>query len=318
VGWPLRTPLAPTRANGWVWWAAVAGLGVGGGWLRRHRRSPAVRVWTPGSSRRIHAGPLAVRVLGDAEPTTVLLHGLIGSGDVFGAGFDPLADHGGLVVPDLLGFGASMDLAREDFSLAAHLDALDAMASALGLDGAPLTVVGHSMGAVLALHWAARRERVCRVVAFCAPLYRDEEEARAHIGALGFLERLFALESPLARRTCALMCEHRGLAQWVAVAISPQLPVRLARHGVLHTWSAYLGGMNDIILHAGWQDALARLDTRGVPVVLAEGAVDPVPVVGRSRELQRRFRCVARASHPEAGHDLPVPYPDWSARLISR
>ena len=134
MGWPLRTPLAPTRANGWVWWAAVAGLGVGGGWLRRHRRSPAVRVWTPGSSRRIHAGPLAVRVLGDAEPTTVLLHGLIGSGDVFGAGFDPLADHGGLVVPDLLGFGASMDLAREDFSLAAHLDALDAMASALGLD----------------------------------------------------------------------------------------------------------------------------------------------------------------------------------------
>jgi pimeloyl-ACP methyl ester carboxylesterase len=106
----------------------------------------------------MRAGPLAVRTLGEGDDAVVLLHGLTGSGDGFGGGFGVLASASQLVIPDLLGFGASMDVDRTDFSLEAHLSALDEMLAALDLDDAPLTVVGHSMGAVLALHWP-RRDR---------------------------------------------------------------------------------------------------------------------------------------------------------------
>ncbi|MGI8873037.1 MAG: alpha/beta fold hydrolase [Egibacteraceae bacterium] len=297
----------------------MAGVGAGAtGWLVRHRTSPAVRAWKPGGGERRRAGPLAVRLLGGGEGViTALLHGLTGSGEWWGQEYDRLGGDGCVVVPDLLGFGRSLDLDREDFSLPAHLDALDEMMAALGLDDAPLRVVGHSMGSIVAIAWAARRPDVRRVVAFCAPLYDDETEARIHIARLGPLEKLFAMESPLAERTCALMCEFRTLAQWLAVAISPEWPVALSRQGVLHTWPSYLGGMNGIILGTTWRDAVARLDAAGVPVVLANGAPDPVPVAGRAAALAERFGHVAHLSHPAAGHDLPISYADWCVPLIA-
>jgi pimeloyl-ACP methyl ester carboxylesterase len=287
-------------------------------WALRHITSPAVRGWSPPSGTRLRAGGLAVRRLGDRPdgPVIVLLHGLTASGDWWGGGYDRLAAEADVVVPDLLGFGGSMDLAREAFSREAHLDALDAMMDDLDLHGRPLTVVGHSMGTLVALHWAARRPETARVVTFCAPLYDDRQEAERHIAHLGPLERFFGLHTTLAERTCALMCKYRTTAQWLWTAVSPQWPVRLARHGVLHTWPAYLGGMEGLIIRGGWQQAISQLDDRGVPVHLADGAQDPIPVAGRAARLAATFRCVETVVHPSAGHDLPASYPQWARGWI--
>lgn len=259
---------------------------------------------------------MSVRVLGDGPSVVVLLHGLMGSGDGFGAGFDALGNRGRLVVPDLLGFGRSMDAQRTHFDLDAHLAALDRMVVELGLQDLPLTVAGHSMGAVLALHWAARRRETRRVVLFCGPLFENVAEADAHIRHMGLKERFFALESPLSAAACEAMCRLRSVAQWVAVAISPQWPVRLARQGVLHTWPAYLGGMNGIIRAPGWCEAMAGLNARRVPMILADGVDDLVPVPGRGSALARRFDYLTTRLHPRAGHDLPISYPAWCVDLI--
>lgn len=297
---------------------AVAALSASW-WLVRHTTAPAVRGWSPPSGRRERAGGLAVRRLGVGEdrPVIVLLHGLTASGDWWGGGYDALAADAEVVAPDLLGFGGSMDLARTDFSREAHLDALDAMLDELGLAGRPLTVVGHSMGTLAALHWAVRRPETVRVVAFSAPLYDDREEAERHIARLGPLERAFGLNTGLAERTCALMCRYRGTARWLWTAMSPQWPVRLARHGVLHTWPAYLGGMEGLIIRGEWETAIRELDERGVPILLADGAEDPIPVAGRAEQLGHSHACVDAVRHPSAAHDLPAAYPDWCrARML--
>ena len=298
--------------------ASAFAAAVGAIWGLRHVTSPAVRGWSPPSGTRLRCGPLAVRRVGTGNrgPATVLLHGLTGSGDWFGAAFDDLATHGELIIPDLLGFGGSLDTKRKDFSADAHLDALDEMLNDLELDGCPLTVVGHSMGALLALQWAARRPETIRVVVFCTPLYVDQQEAHHHISGLGLLEKYFAMETPLARWTCAMMCRYRAGFQWISVALSPQWPVHLARQGVLHTWPSYLGGMKGIILAGGWEQALTELDTRGIEVVLAEGSGDPVVVEGGGRHLVARYRSVSWALHARAGHDLPVTHPVWSKTRI--
>ncbi len=313
-GWATRPCALRHAARRGLSKAAAAGAAS---WLLRHRTSPTVRLWAPGGGSRVRAGPLTVRALGVRRAATVLLHGITGTGEAFGAGYDTLADDGRLIVPDVLGFGASLDPHRDDFSLPAHLDALDAMATALDLDGVPLTVAGHSMGAVLALHWAARRPEVRRVLTFSAPLYRTTEEADRHIRAMGLLEGLFALETPLARWTCAWMCEHRELAQWISVAISPQWPIPLARLGVDHTWPAYLGGMNTIIRSPSWQDSMERLVDRGVPVWMVNGARDPVPVPGLVDQLADEMPTIETRTHAHAGHDLPITYAAWCARLLA-
>ncbi len=294
---------------------AVPVLAAAGAWGLRHATSRAVRGWAPGAGERRTAGPLAVRVAGSGDPM-VLCHGVAASGDTFGAGFDPVADGARLIVPDLLGFGRSLAPERDDFSPGAHVAALDAMATALGLDGAPITVAGHSFGALVALRWAARHRDVARVVTFCAPLYDTPAEADEHIVAMGLLERFFALEGPVARWTCATMCATRTASQWVAVAISPQWPVAIARGGVRHTWPAYLGAMNGFIRSNAWRDDVATLAARGVPVLLADGARDPVPVAGRAEALAGDFDTVTVRVHPRASHDLPVAYPAWCRTLL--
>ncbi|MGI8513418.1 MAG: alpha/beta fold hydrolase [Solirubrobacteraceae bacterium] len=247
----------------------------------------------------------------------MLLHGLTASGDTFGARYDRLAMQGQLLIPDLLGFGRSMDERRSDFSLEAHLDALDRMIESSAPGESKITVAGHSLGGLLALHWAARRSDVVRVVCFSAPLYHSSSEADARIRGMGWMERLFALEGPLAKAACAWMCRHRGTAQWVTVALEPRWPVPIARMGVRHTWLSYLGAMNGVIRHGGWESALQDLEAAGVPVLLANGARDPVPVPGRAAGLALRHGNLEAVEHPTADHDLPISHPVWCVRALA-
>lgn len=131
------------------------------------------------AGRRLRADPLATRVLDSSNPVVVLLHGLVASGDYFGAAFDELGRAGALVVPDLWGFAASRRPPGGDpaeYGAAAHLAALDAMLAVLGLTNRPLVIVGHSMGATLGMRWAARHSTTQAVVAFspawAAPMFR--------------------------------------------------------------------------------------------------------------------------------------------------
>ncbi|MGI8576213.1 MAG: alpha/beta fold hydrolase [Egibacteraceae bacterium] len=258
-----------------------------------------------------------MRVAGEGESTVILLHGLLGSGDIFGAVFDELADEHRLVVPDLLGFGGSLDDRRSEFGLDAQLDALDAMAEELALDG-HWVIGGHSMGAVLGLHWAARHAaRVAAVTAWSAPLYESRQEGYAHVEGLGLLERLFAMDTPLSRRACAWSCAHRRLSSLVSVAISPAHPVAIARGGVQHTWAAYRGAMDEVVLTSPWTQALATLDAARIPVALALGSADPVPVKGRARALAMDLPSVSARELGGAAHDLPLAHPAWSLDCLT-
>jgi pimeloyl-ACP methyl ester carboxylesterase len=248
----------------------------------------------------------------------VLLHGLVASGDTFGSGFDDLAERSRLVVPDLLGFGRSVR-AGTDFSLDAHLDALDAMLADLGLDDARLVIGGHSMGGALALHWAARRAaQVERVVTWNATLFRDRQQGLQHVTRLlGPVSRLLALPNPLSSAVCLHLCTRRPeLAGWVYAAVLPGLPVPLARQCAHHTWPSYLAGLDDIVLDPRWEQALGRLGDQSVPVLLAWGARDPIAVPALYDDLAARHRHVRCAESGVGDHYLPIAHPQWSAALI--
>lgn len=296
---------------------AVSGALVAGGWVARHASAPTVRRWRRSTAPTVMAGRLNTRVVGQGASALVLLHGIVGCGDYFGASYDTLGDGPRLVVPDLLGFGDSYrSAAPSGYGLDVHLDALDEMATALQLTG-PLTVAGHSMGAVLALHWAARRHvQVQRVIAMSAPLYLSAAEGHAHVRRLGRLEAAMAFDAPVARATCAWMCRHRTTASWLAVGLKPHLPVRVARRGVLHTWPAYLGTMDNVVLDSEWKTALSTLAAARVPVLFAAGEQDPVPVTGRTAQLAEQYPTVTSVSHPTANHDLPLAEPAWCRLLL--
>lgn len=89
-----------------------------------------------------------------AAPTLVLLHGYTGSKENWFALARALGRRYRLVVPDLPGWGSSSREREGDYGYAAQADRLAAFLQRIG--GAPVVLVGHSMGGGIAAVVAAR------------------------------------------------------------------------------------------------------------------------------------------------------------------
>jgi pimeloyl-ACP methyl ester carboxylesterase len=101
----------------------------------------------------------------------VLLHGGLGSGEMFGPVLPSLADHHQVVAVDLQGHGRTADIDRP-LDLRLMADDVAALIDHLGLDGAD--VVGYSLGGGVAWQVAIRHpEKVRRLVAVSAHIRRD-------------------------------------------------------------------------------------------------------------------------------------------------
>ena len=101
----------------------------------------------------------------------ILLHGGLGSGEMFGPILPALADHHQVILPDLQGHGRTADIHRP-LSVIMMADDIAALISHLGLDRPD--VVGYSLGGGVAIHLAARHpERVRKAAAFSAHIRRN-------------------------------------------------------------------------------------------------------------------------------------------------
>lgn len=111
---------------------------------------------------------------GTPGPVLILLHGL-GANAAVWDGLKPiLAErwHGGWIIPDLRGHGRSIHRAPYDF------DSYAADIAALAPQGAEVSIIGHSMGGVIAMVLASGRfgVRVGRVAASSMKLDWTEED----------------------------------------------------------------------------------------------------------------------------------------------
>lgn len=285
-------------------------------WATAHLSSPEVRRWRPGAGDRTIVAGLGVRQFGAGDTLVVLLSGLASSERLWGAAYDVLGKRARVVAIDPIGFGTSMHSPALDHPIDAdaHVDGVLAVLRELGLDALPAVVVGHSMGASLALRVAARHAPARAVVAFDAPLYDTHEEADHRVRHMGWFEALLA-QGPLAERVCHWMCENRAVAQGVAIVVSPRLPVAVARDAVQHTWHGYVTGFDALVRDPAWAEALRELEARSVVVRLVDGIDDPVPVPGRARELARTHANIAAISLP-GGHRLPLSDPVGCAAVV--
>ena len=174
--------------------ATLAGVvaGTNTAWWGRNTSAhlPCVH-GSPHYSRDDRLAFLQCRVgnVGDPNaPLTILLHGLIATGDIFGADFDQLATTGPLVVPDLLGFGQSLDETLSSFGPEAHLDALDKSLDDLDLTDRPIRIGAHSIGSAVALRWLERRpNQITSITCFGRPIYQNADAVDATIAELGLM-----------------------------------------------------------------------------------------------------------------------------------
>ena len=289
----------------------AVGAAVAAAWTIAHRRSPAVHRWQPSTLPHARTDRLAYRHGGpDSSTSTVLLlHGMVATGDVFGTTPDFLARSKRVLVPDLLGFGRSLDEARSDFSTDAHLDALDELLDHAAPTG-PVAIGAHSMGSAIALRLAARHAgRVERVVCIGSPIWPTPDSARNSLGRLGTMSRALLFDEAVARRICHFNCEHRTIAGYLSAIAAPRWPIPIARQASLHTWPAYIQTLTDQIIECPWDQLIADLDVAAIPVTLIRGSRDPIGDPDHSTALADNHANVT-ARIVEGDHTLPAAQPE--------
>lgn len=295
-----------------MWWTMFAMtalvLVMVSRWLIVRHRSQFAGSWRPAGRSGLAdgrmIGPLWVRTAGDGDTVFVLLHGLGATGAAWGAGIEPLADRGVVFVPDLLGWGGSLDTSRTSYTLDDHLDALDQSMLEAGLAGRRMVIGGHSMGGMLAVAFAARHlGEVDRVVTWGAPMHND---IKRRIAEMGLMPRLFVMDAKPAQIACRVMCKYRGAAARMAVVARPDIPGAVAAASVEHSWPSYRGSLRALVIDNEWHQALEALATAGVSVELQWGTEDEI---GNPDEVQALMADMTNVTVLRVdGHDHHLPF----------
>lgn len=292
----------------------LAPLIAGTAWACMHLGSPAVRSARRPTLSARSAGPLFTRSGGTGRRGVLLLHGLVATGDVFAGSADLLARQSRVAVPDLLGFGRSLNESRTDFGTEAHLAALEIVIDEV-LGDRPLLIGAHSMGSALALRLATRMpDRVERVVCAGAPMWI---EPRAAVDAAGPMARALLLDERIAARVCAWNCRHREASGWLAAAVAPRWPIPISRQASLHTWPAYRQTMEDQVLDVDWSSLLASVARHDVPVTLAWGSGDRIGDPTYAQRLVEDLDGINVEFIPRTDHTAPIARPEWLATRLS-
>lgn len=198
----------------------------------------------------------------------VLLHGIAGSHRYWAEVADELVGDGRLVLPDLLGFGASPK-PRVRYTVEEHLRPLRA-AVVVSVGAEPAILVGHSMGAILAVDYAlAYPGSTAGLALVSPPLLAEGSDARQRIEAeYGHDGRAWL--------NCILCRMHQimgPLARPIARRARPNLPRAVAEDATRHTWESFRGSLDNVLLGPSPLSLLAGL--RGLPMLIVVGRDDP-------------------------------------------
>jgi pimeloyl-ACP methyl ester carboxylesterase len=208
----------------------------------------------------------------------VLLHGVGASGDVWNPFLKQLRTDGGydswhIVIPDLLGFGDSPKPQWGMYTVEDHAHSVVATLKAQKIKG-KITIVGHSMGCLVATHIAATQPQLVKqLVLYEPPLYADDPEFRKHTRQR---EYYFALYEFIA--------SHKQLAftqsQLFWRAAKKIVGLRLTQE----MWTPFERSIRNTIMR---QTAYAELHDICIPTVIIHGRLD---LVVTKAELRKMFR----------------------------
>jgi pimeloyl-ACP methyl ester carboxylesterase len=225
-------------------------------------------------------GNLFVRAAGSGKPV-LFLHGFRGSGRYWGNHFDAVRGKR-LIYVDLLGFGRS-PWPLVGYTTGEHVEAIRRSIRPYTQDQ-KLTIVGHSLGAILALELARLHpDDVERIIVLGLPVFESETEARQRVHEMSSMAATFSLQPFAARASCDLLCAFRPLLWHAAPCLDRRVPPEVARDAVLHRWESFDRTLRNVVLRSRAAETMRAL--HGIPVTIIQGRDDHVTDPQRLREI---------------------------------
>lgn len=291
-----------------------------------HAALLAVSGLTAGASVGVAALGLADRLSADRDEEATLHHESLGSDDgrtgpqlVFLPGHgattryfrervQPLATDARLLLVDLLGFGRSPK-PWVTYSVERHVAALRATLAGRGR----VTLVGHSLGARLAVAYAARYPAdVEALVLLALPYFGGGREAYRYFAHGAWPGRWVSTHQPLTALAC--MAIRRILAPALP-RLEPDLPPEVLADVRLHHWKSDVSTLWECLYRYDLPVDVARLDPT-LPVVCLHGDRDAsAPLAGVRMFAARHARTTVRLLRGADHHPL-IRDPAWCRAAI--
>jgi pimeloyl-ACP methyl ester carboxylesterase len=251
-------------------------------------------------------------------PTVLLLHGLADAAVVWHNVAEALRTQARVLAPDLRGHGNSSWPADADYRIASIAADVAELMDTLQLP--PLTLVGHSMGASVALHLAcARPDRVERLVLADLGLDADPRNAGQLLQALRDARCPYAsvddyaavllgrhpLASPdLLRRVAAQTSERHAHGQFELkyderVIAARERMAQETRHGAYHPAWDQLAALTCpvLVLRGAASSVLSTRVAQRMTDTLRHGTLRQIPVSGHSIHLDNPSAVTQAIAH---------------------
>jgi pimeloyl-ACP methyl ester carboxylesterase len=209
---------------------------------------------------------LFTKVYGKGAEIIVFIPGLGGTTRYWESRIGPLADEYRVVLIDLLGFGESAKPWTR-YSVERHVGALHSALGALG----PISIVGHSLGALLTVAYAARYpDDIKNIITMGMPCFGSQRNAYQYMrhGPV----RGGYIYTNMALTMLACIITRRLLGRLLPYLIR-NVPREVAEDLVKHTWCASTSSLWEVVYRYDVAEDIGRLP-QGIGVVCIHGDQD--------------------------------------------
>jgi pimeloyl-ACP methyl ester carboxylesterase len=223
---------------------------------------------------------LNYEVLGSGPKQLVLIHGLTGSLNYWKQDIESIGNTHTLLLIDLLGFGDSPK-PNSNYSLDTQLQVIEKVIIKAGFGDRKSLVVGHSMGATIALALLEKHQDLFNGGVFISlPTYRDVQEFNKRMSTHSLFDRLTT--SNASPYLCMLHPVFMNRAFKPA-----NLTDQVFDDAKKHTWQSYDLSLNEIVLGTDLS-GIAR-SVKDKKVVFIHGDSDETAPIENTRQLANIF-----------------------------
>ncbi|TDI30338.1 MAG: alpha/beta hydrolase [Acidobacteria bacterium] len=242
---------------------------------------------------------LAHTVLGPPDGQVILfLHGITGSRRYFLKKVRSLADRYRLLLPDLPGFGDSPK-PRTSYTVEFYRDEVRRMVEALGCADQPIHIVGHSLGALISLEYAALYPgQVGRLVFLGLPRFEDSQAAHDYFWRGSASYRRLLNEHSLAENLAQV--RRSGLAMSVQYVL--RFPMAVLRDSRKFTLNSLTSTLENCLLNYRVDEVLERAPK--IPILMLHGLLDQVAPLENVRALPESYANIRLVEIGGSGHHI--------------
>lgn len=260
---PLHTLIVMALKNGKVFGGIVLVLVVATFWFFKNQNDDSASLKTLYSESH-----------GQGDPPLVLLHGLFGSHRYWDPLIGDLSSQYKVITVDLLGFGES-PMPDTEYTVIQHINYLKTSVDTVIASDKKRVLMGHSMGAILALNYAQMfPNQISGIMLINPPTVSSSDEIKNHLqDSTSSLMLKITFDPFWGKLVCKIHELFPNIYYPIIRLIEPDLPAVVAGDSLQHTWESFSRSFEHV-LHR--QDFSVLIRSVGdIPILMISSRNDP-------------------------------------------